>query len=243
MTHKLTYIVGAIVLVLVAAFVLMKINASRSESGELGKAVTEDMMHEAGMMDAGVMFKDGKIVLDQDGKMSALDRDYVFPSGVKVSMSGIVTKPDGTSMALKERESVWNDGSITPDGGAMTKGKMHDSAMMATSSEGAMMEKGTYEAYAPEKIASAAAHGKVVLFFHADWCPICRSLETEVMSHANSIPKGLTVLKVNYDNSTDLKVKYGVTYQHTFVQVDGNGVLIKKWGDSIKLADVLANVQ
>jgi thiol-disulfide isomerase/thioredoxin len=102
------------------------------------------------------------------------------------------------------------------------------------------VEKGAYEAYAPEKLA-LAGKGKVVLYFHADWCPICRGLERDIS--ANTIPAGVHILKVDYGTATSLKQKYGVTYQHTFVQVDVNGTQITKWGDATTLAQVLARVK
>ena len=34
--------------------------------------------------------------------------------------------------------------------------------------------------------------------------------------------------KVNYDTETSLKSRYGVTYQHTFVLIDGEGNAIQK---------------
>jgi hypothetical protein len=48
---------------------------------------------------------------------------------------------------------------------------------------------------------------------------------------------------VNYDNSTALKQKYAVTYQHTFVQVDKDGNLIKKWSGSPTLTALVAEVK
>ena len=89
--------------------------------------------------------------------------------------------------------------------------------------------KGTYAAYDQSKLANAI-HGKVVLFFHAPWCPTCKEADQNFNSTAT--PDGLTLLKTDYDSSTDLKRKYGVTYQHTFVQVDKDGNLIKKWSGS-----------
>jgi len=44
-----------------------------------------------------------------------------------------------------------------------------------------------------------------------------------------AIPAGVTIVKVDYDTATDLKRRYGVTMQHTFVQVDGSGEAVKKW--------------
>ena len=88
------------------------------------------------------------------------------------------------------------------------------------------MVKGSYSAYDSSKIANAA-HGIVVLDFSATWCPTC--VEADKNFKASSTPDGLTLLKIDYDTSTELKRKYGVTIQHTFVQVDKNGKLLKKW--------------
>jgi hypothetical protein len=52
------------------------------------------------------------------------------------------------------------------------------------------------------------------------------------------IKEGVTILDVNYDTATDLKKKYGVTYQHTLVQVDTKGNQIAKWQGSPTLADI-----
>jgi thioredoxin 1 len=104
------------------------------------------------------------------------------------------------------------------------------------------LEKGTYELYAPEKLAFAES-GVVVLHFHADWCPICRTLEEEILANPAGIPSGVHILKVEYDTATALKQKYGVTYQHTFVQVDAEGEQIAKWGDSMTLAQVIEKIQ
>jgi thioredoxin-related protein len=37
------------------------------------------------------------------------------------------------------------------------------------------------------------------------------------------------VYKVDFDNSTELRKKYGVTDKHTFVQVDKQGNKISMW--------------
>lgn len=64
-----------------------------------------------------------------------------------------------------------------------------------------------------------SAEGKRVLFFHAKWCPACVSAD-KALSMSGAVPEGVTVFKVDYDMSADLKKQYGVTMQHTFVQVD-----------------------
>jgi thiol-disulfide isomerase/thioredoxin len=106
-----------------------------------------------------------------------------------------------------------------------------------------MMEgEGHYEAYTPDKL-SRAETGKVVLFFKADWCPVCKALDTNIRANLSNIPKGVSVLIVNYDNSTDLKKKYGVTYQHTFVQVDKNGNQIAKWSGAADLVEIVGRLK
>ena len=70
---------------------------------------------------------------------------------------------------------------------------------------------------------------KLVLFFHAPWCPFCKTADGEFQSRTSEIPAGVAVLKTDYDSNTSLKQKYGVTYQHTFVQVDDDENLVSKW--------------
>jgi thiol-disulfide isomerase/thioredoxin len=87
----------------------------------------------------------------------------------------------------------------------------------AMSTDGAWIDQAAYEADA------AAYHeaGDVVLFFNASWCPTCQA--TVKSLDAEGAPAGLTVVSVDYDNSAELKQQYGVTVQHTFVQVDEAG--------------------
>lgn len=112
-----------------------------------------------------------------------------------------------------------------------------------TKGDSAMMKSGTYETYSMSKIAMASATHDVVLFFRASWCPTCVALDKDIKANLKAIPESLTILDVNYDNSSELKKKYGVTYQHTFVQVDAQGNLIKKWSGSPTLASLVAEVK
>ncbi len=83
---------------------------------------------------------------------------------------------------------------------------------------------------------------KRVLYFHAPWCPICRPTDKEFTEKANQIPDGVIVFKTNYDSETDLKKKYAITYQHTFVYVDSDGNEIKKWNGG-GLSEVVKNTR
>lgn len=101
---------------------------------------------------------------------------------------------------------------------------------------------GEYVPYDSAKLAMAK-EGDVVLFFRASWCPACRAADKSFREHASSIPSGLTLLDVDYDKYGDLKKQYGVTSQHTFVQVDENGKEIAKWMGSSSIEDVVKNLK
>lgn len=119
---------------------------------------------------------------------------------------------------------------------------MVEKEKVASESAPIVMQAGVYEAYSAEKLARAES-GDVVLFFHASWCPYCRALDTDIEKNLNNIPENVSILKVDYDKEADLKKKYGVTYQHTFVQVDKDGNMIKKWSGSATLARLLAEIK
>jgi hypothetical protein len=107
-----------------------------------------------------------------------------------------------------------------------------------------MMEKaGSYVAYDASKIAEAATTGDAILFFHASWCPTCSALNKDIEANLADIPKGMTIFKTDYDSQTELKKKYGVTYQHTLVQVDKDGNVIKKWSGGNTLESIVSKVQ
>lgn len=102
-------------------------------------------------------------------------------------------------------------------------------------------EVGSYQAYSDDKLALAQDE-RVVLFFHAGWCPTCRALNTDLENNISNIPTDVNILKIDYDNATELKSKYEVTTQHTLVEVDQFGNLLNKWTGGLTLADLLTNL-
>lgn len=101
---------------------------------------------------------------------------------------------------------------------------------------------GTYETYAPEKL-SKAETGRVVLFFHASWCPTCRALNSNIEASKSIIPADVTILKTDYDTETELKKKYGVTTQHTLVQVDKDGNMLTKWSGGSTIESIISKLK
>lgn len=95
--------------------------------------------------------------------------------------------------------------------------------------------------YADFKESSIKNDWDVVLFFHATWCPSCNAADKELKS--SEIPDGLTVLKTDYDSNLDLRKKYWVTSQHTFVQVDNSWNKINKWSWWQTVASIKENLK
>jgi thioredoxin 1 len=133
---------------------------------------------------------------------------------------------------------------------------MHESAMEKKNAETAAMKKdgitqasdvmtkGSYISYTDYTTNQDKYKDfKVVLFFHAPWCPTCQALDKSINDNLGTIPDKTVIVKTDYDSSNDLKKKYGVTYQHTMVQVDTGGNKIKKWSGSPTLKDLLAEIQ
>lgn len=85
-----------------------------------------------------------------------------------------------------------------------------------------------YQDYSEDSFKNAIDK-KRVLFFYASWCPTCRSADKEISKNLNQIPDNVIVFKTNYDKEKELKLRYGISYQHTFVQVDSNGKELAKW--------------
>ncbi len=51
----------------------------------------------------------------------------------------------------------------------------------------------------------------------------------------------MTIVVVDFDTANDLRQKYGVTVQHTFVQVDAEGNELAKWSGSVTADEVAQN--
>ena len=79
------------------------------------------------------------------------------------------------------------------------------------------------------KFEDYAQDGPTVLFFKAGWCPTCGIAQKDLDQNLSDLPSNVTIVTVDYDTYTDLKTKYGVTYQHTFVQIDTEANLVAIW--------------
>jgi len=173
-------------------------------------------------------------------------------TGISIGVVVLLVIAGGVYASVNNKKNMAEEKTMMEDKAMQDKGMEEKNTMMETGEEKMMDDKemsvsegmmqGSYEAYASEKLARATT-GDVVLFFHASWCPSCRGLNADIEANLSSIPKGVTILKVDYDKETELKKKYGVTYQHTLVQVDASGNMIQKWSGSPKLSSLVGKIQ
>lgn len=85
---------------------------------------------------------------------------------------------------------------------------------------------GSYIEYSDTSFADKKDTNRV-LFFHASWCSVCNFYESEI--EQNGVPANVTIFKIDYDTAAELKEKYDVTVQSTFIQVDQNGDELQSW--------------
>jgi len=86
---------------------------------------------------------------------------------------------------------------------------------------------------------------KIVLHYHADWCPTCRkqnNLLSELVK--DSKYKDLIFIQANYDKDTEIKKKHNVKSQSTLIYFKGETEVSRSLGQTDKkvLADELNNL-
>lgn len=141
------------------------------------------------------------------------------------------------SSSMAPSESSMGDESMAPSMDASADDMASDKDSMGD----AAMSKGSYIGYDDYKSSMANLSGNVVLFFHASWCPDCQAADKAIAADDN-LPEGLTIVKVDFDDNQDLRKEYGITTQHSFVQVDGDGNEVKKWTGSKNAEDIASNL-
>lgn len=120
----------------------------------------------------------------------------------------------------------------------------------STDTQDSMMgnqQSSRYIEYSKE-ILDQSLDNRRVLFFYANWCPTCRPADASFKENENKIPEDVTLIRVNYNdtdtdqNEKDLAEQFGITYQHTFVQIDSEGNEVTKWNGG-QIDELLANLK
>lgn len=101
--------------------------------------------------------------------------------------------------------------------------------MSADQQPGEQYGSGPFIRYENQQQVMLLAEDKpTVLFFNASWCPDCRAAREDFTANSDALAK-VNLIIVDYDNSDALQAAYGVTYQHTFVQIDSSGEALATW--------------
>src|SRR3989338_11334857 len=109
-----------------------------------------------------------------------------------------------------------------------------EDVVIKKSEDSMMKDDARYIEYS-KTVLDQAVDKRRVLYFYASWCPVCRPADADFKQNSSKIPEDTVVIKVNYNDpdtdqeEKDLAKKYGITYQHTFVQIDAQGKEIAKW--------------
>jgi thioredoxin 1 len=131
---------------------------------------------------------------------------------------------DTARVAQQKNESPTS--AITPSATSATAPSQQETAAAPEQSPAAVIN------FTTETDAQELAQGgrDVVYFFSASWCPDCQRINRSLddAEQLSKLKPGTTIVRVDYDTYTSLKQKYAVTYQTTFVRIDGTGKQIKK---------------
>jgi thiol-disulfide isomerase/thioredoxin len=137
-----------------------------------------------------------------------------------------------TLSACASQDSETNSTSTAePVGGAVEEAPDDENTVNPTQedspSPALAQTTGTYTTYDAEQVSTSNAD-QIFLFFHAPWCPSCVALENDILANEESIPEGVEIYKVDYDSETELKARYGVTRQHSVLEIDSDGNILSE---------------
>jgi len=160
-----------------------------------------------------------------------------FRSGTKNSDT-LPLPSNGEAMGVENSPALTPSGTVT----ANEKRVFTGTVLAVTASPLLDYNKADYDrAVASDKL--------VVLYFYANWCPICRAEFPKMQSAFNKLTTDdVVAFRVNYndnetdDNERELAREHGVAYQHTKVFVR-NGQRIGKWPDSWEEARYLSEIE
>lgn len=160
--------------------------------------------------------------------LSALVLGACTPTSVPVT-DGAVTGSASSSVAPSMPQSApaeegmrKNDampassGTMADDDGGKNDGAMGDDAT----------EKGVYVTGIID--AQLQDGATKVLFFHAGWCPYCKAHDQALQGWYAAGNVALSTHKIDFDSSLELRGRYGVVQQDTFVLVDGSGTKLQE---------------
>jgi len=164
----------------------------------------------------GTMVKPDGTIVKPDGTMIKVDGTMVKPDGTMIKLDGTIVKPEDVMIDKNEQAK--------PNEAAMIK--FSGTVLAGTSSPVLDFNTADYNtALKSDKL--------VVLYFYANWCPLCKAEIPKLYAAFDSLTDDKVVaFRVSYKDSEtdqaekDLARQYGIAYQHTKVFVR-NGQILK----------------
>lgn len=161
----------------------------------------------------------------------------IFGVGYLVT-SPSTTVPEATTQPPQTDVVRVSDATSPVDTSAMTE---QHSPELGEISDAKPIVAGVYTEYTADAIAQSNAD-HILLFFKASWCPSCRALDADIVANADAIPSGVEIYTVDYDTATALKQQYGITMQHSIIEIDSTGQAKSSISHGLTLRDVLATI-
>lgn len=163
----------------------------------------------------------------------------VIAAGVLTACGPNDKKDDGGSMSpamssdATSPEPAMSHEAMSPSAMGSEPAMSHDKMM----SQGRFISHDEYRTDSEKK-----GERKSILFFNATWCPSYQAITKALKEDPSRIPDGTDIVSVDYDTNTELRQKYGVTTQHTFVQVDDEGNAVRTWS-ATNVDDALSGIE
>lgn len=147
--------------------------------------------------------------------------------------SNIDSKTDSTEAMGKTESSIESSSKTTQSSQTQIQGTVPEPMASYNGNILAGKTSPYIEFNKPDYDAALNSNKKILLYFYASWCPLCRAEQPETFAAFNELnDANLIGFRVNYkDSATDsdeeaLAREFGVSYQHTKVIIkDGQRVL------------------
>lgn len=97
---------------------------------------------------------------------------------------------------------------------------------LVQANEAILIDDPVYQDYSVTNYQALIAKKPMVLFFYAPWCSLCRAQDKDITANLISFPAKTKILRVDYDKEKELKEKYGISVQTSFVLLDSTGKVV-----------------
>lgn len=148
---------------------------------------------------------------------------------VKASMMAVekVAEVEAETAAEDETAEVEAETATKDEAGTKTElEEASENEVEAASTDA--LDEAEYLSFSQAKYAELDGKKPYAIYFHANWCHVCRNLESKIKLSLNSLPKGTKILQADFDTELKLRKKYGITVQTVIVVLDKDGNVVDK---------------